>query len=54
MSTTVHPKFNVTATFCENANFSKSKQKFSFPRGQRFNGTASLLIDSVGYDLPST
>jgi hypothetical protein len=54
MTTTVHPKYQVEWIQYENANFSPSKMKFSFPKANRFPKLQSLIHDKVSYDIPTT
>ena len=55
MSTTLHPKYQGAEwTIYDVANSSVSKQKYSFPKSNRFKETMKILNDRVGYDLPST
>ena len=55
MSTTLHPKYeNAEWITYEQANSSVSKQKFSFPKSNRFSDQVRILNEKVGYDLPST
>ncbi|CDW72045.1 UNKNOWN [Stylonychia lemnae] len=54
MSQIIHPKFNVEWTTYDLANFSPTKQKFSFPKSGRFPMVQKPLHDKVGYDLPNT
>lgn len=38
----------------ETINFSTSKQKYSFGKGQRFPSVMAKANNQIGYDLPST
>jgi hypothetical protein len=55
MSKLLHPKYEGAEwTVYENTNNSTAKQKFSFPKSDRFNGQKAPLNERVSYDLPST
>lgn len=55
MSTTLHPKYEGAEwTIYDVASTSVSKQKYSFPKSNRFREQMKILNDKVGYDLPST
>jgi hypothetical protein len=54
MSTLIHPKYNVEWTVYDKFNFSTAKQKFSFPKGNRFPSVQKGIHDIVGYNLPAT
>jgi len=55
MSKVLHPKYDgFELTVYENTNNSTSKQKFSFPKSDRFSGHKAPLNERISYDLPST
>ncbi len=55
MSKLLHPKYQGAEwTIYDNTNTSTAKQKFSFPKSDRFRGQKSPLNERVSYDLPST
>lgn len=55
MSKVLHPKYDgFELTVYENTNNSSAKQKFSFPKSDRFSGHKAPLNERVSYDLPST
>lgn len=56
MSKHIHPKYQgADWTIYEAANSSTAKQKFSFPKSDRFRSQLKTsLNEKVSYDLPST
>jgi hypothetical protein len=54
MSVMESARLGGTVTTFDQANFSTSKQRFSFGKEQRFQSPRKLATDVVSYDLPST
>ena len=55
MSKVIHPKYSGAEwVIYENSINSSAKQKYSFPKSDRFRSTVRPLNERVSYDLPST